>query len=45
MLEIPDLFMIKVFRLSEVAGYLNDNNAFPEDSHVLGDPAYEIHQH
>ncbi|CAH2084225.1 unnamed protein product [Euphydryas editha] len=35
----------RVFRLSEVADYLNDDNAFPEDSHILGDSAYEIHQH
>lgn len=35
----------RVFRLSEVADYLNDDDAFPEDSHILGDSAYEIHQH
>ncbi|XP_048512464.1 putative nuclease HARBI1 [Athalia rosae] len=35
----------RVFRLSEVADYLNDDDAFPEDSHILGDAAYEIHQH
>lgn len=35
----------RVFRLSEVADYLNDDDAFPENSHILGDVAYEIHQH
>ncbi|KAJ8937645.1 hypothetical protein NQ318_002159 [Aromia moschata] len=35
----------RVFRLSEVADYLNDDDAFPENSHLLGDSAYEIHQH
>ncbi|XP_039313834.1 putative nuclease HARBI1 isoform X2 [Solenopsis invicta] len=35
----------RVFRQSEVANYLNDEEKFPADSHILGDAAYEIHQH
>ncbi|XP_071648622.1 putative nuclease HARBI1 [Temnothorax longispinosus] len=35
----------RVFRQSEVANYLNDEEKFPADSHLLGDAAYEIHQH
>lgn len=35
----------RVFRQSEIANYLNDENKFPLDSHILGDAAYEIHQH
>uniref|UniRef100_A0A4V0Y8P2 Putative nuclease HARBI1 n=1 Tax=Rhodnius prolixus TaxID=13249 RepID=A0A4V0Y8P2_RHOPR len=35
----------RVFRISEVADYLNNDDAFPENSHILGDAAYEIHQH
>ncbi|KYN09835.1 Putative nuclease HARBI1 [Trachymyrmex cornetzi] len=35
----------RVFRQSEVANYLNDEEKFPTDSHILGDAAYEIHQH
>ncbi|KAJ0175613.1 hypothetical protein K1T71_008772 [Dendrolimus kikuchii] len=34
-----------VFRLSEIAGYLNEDVAFPENIHILGDTAYKIHQH
>lgn len=35
----------RVFRLSEVADYLNEDEKFPQNSHILGDGAYEIHQH
>lgn len=35
----------RVFRLSKVANYINDDEKFPENSHILGDAAYEIHQH
>lgn len=35
----------RVFRQSEVANYLNDEEKFPADSHILGDAAYGIHQH
>lgn len=35
----------RVFRQSEVADFLNDEEKFPADSHILGDAAYELHQH
>lgn len=35
----------RVFRQSEVAAYLNDEDKFPSNSHLVGDPAYELHQH
>lgn len=35
----------RVFRQSEVANFLNDEEKFPGDSHILGDAAYELHQH
>lgn len=31
--------------MSEVADYVNDDDKFLENSHILGDAAYEIHQH
>lgn len=35
----------RVFQLSELSNYLNTDAKFPNDSHILGDSAYEIHQH
>ncbi|KAG5861176.1 hypothetical protein JTB14_004556 [Gonioctena quinquepunctata] len=35
----------RVFRLSEVYDYLNEDEKFPNNSHILGDAAYEIHEH
>lgn len=35
----------RVFRLSEVYSYLDDLTKFPNDSHLLGDVAYTIHEH
>ncbi|XP_067208240.1 putative nuclease HARBI1 isoform X2 [Linepithema humile] len=35
----------RVFRLSEVNDYLQDPVKFPDDSHLLGDAAYNIHEH
>lgn len=35
----------RVFRHSEVANFLNTIEKFPENSHILGDAAYELHQH
>lgn len=35
----------RVFRQSEVALYLNDEEKFPFDSHIIGDSAYELHEH
>ncbi|XP_071576125.1 putative nuclease HARBI1 [Temnothorax nylanderi] len=35
----------RVFRQSEVTTFLNDEEKFPADSHILGDAAYELHQH
>lgn len=35
----------RVFRLSEVYSYLDDLIKFPNDSHLLGDAAYTIHEH
>ncbi|KAJ8913982.1 hypothetical protein NQ315_008974 [Exocentrus adspersus] len=34
----------RVFRLSEVYGYLGDAEKFPEDSHLIGDSAYKLHE-
>lgn len=35
----------RVFRCSEVENFLCDKEKFPADSHILGDAAYELHQH
>ncbi|XP_011148652.1 uncharacterized protein LOC105188733 [Harpegnathos saltator] len=35
----------RIFRCSEVANFLKDEEKFPADSHILGDAAYEQHQH
>lgn len=35
----------RIFRQSEMAQYLNDEEKFPFDSHILGDCAYELHEH
>ncbi|XP_067212784.1 putative nuclease HARBI1 [Linepithema humile] len=35
----------RVFRLSEINNYLEDAEKFPNDSHILGDAAYTIHEH
>lgn len=34
-----------MFRLSEVNNYLDDQEKFPNDSHILGDAAYTLHEH
>ncbi|GAB1867408.1 Putative nuclease HARBI1 [Camponotus japonicus] len=35
----------RVFRLSEVHNYLEDPEKFPNNSHLLGDAAYSLHEH
>ncbi|KAB0801256.1 hypothetical protein PPYR_05610 [Photinus pyralis] len=35
----------RVFRLSDVANFVEDAEKFPMDSHLLGDAAYELHEH
>ncbi|CAG5083706.1 Similar to At3g55350: Protein ALP1-like (Arabidopsis thaliana) [Cotesia congregata] len=35
----------RVFRLSEVHGYLSDPEKFPNDCHLVGDAAYPLHKH
>ncbi|XP_043270332.1 putative nuclease HARBI1 [Venturia canescens] len=35
----------RIFRLSEVSQFLNDDERFPSNSHLVGDAAYELHQH
>lgn len=35
----------RVFRQSEMALYLNNEEKFPFDSHIIGDAAYELHEH
>lgn len=35
----------RIFRQSEVATYLNDDEKFPSDSHLVGDSAYVLHEH
>lgn len=34
----------RVFRLSEVHGYLGDPEKFYDDSHIIGDSAYKLHE-
>ncbi|XP_071572649.1 putative nuclease HARBI1 [Temnothorax nylanderi] len=35
----------RVFRLSSLQEYINDANKFPNDTHIIGDAAYTLHQH
>lgn len=35
----------RVFRLSELNGYLNDATKFPNNSHLIEDTAYTLHEH
>ncbi|XP_018371529.1 PREDICTED: LOW QUALITY PROTEIN: uncharacterized protein LOC108766619 [Trachymyrmex cornetzi] len=35
----------RVFRLSEVSDYLEDETKFSNDSHLVGDAAYTLHEH
>lgn len=35
----------RVFRQSEIATYLGDEDKFPSNSHLIGDSAYVLHQH
>lgn len=35
----------RIFRQSEVATYLNNDEKFPFDSHLVGDSAYVLHEH
>ncbi|XP_018404575.1 PREDICTED: putative nuclease HARBI1 [Cyphomyrmex costatus] len=35
----------RIFRQSEVATYLNNEEKFPSDSHLVGDSAYALHEH
>lgn len=35
----------RVFRHLEVVDFLNDEEKFPADSHILDDAGYELHQH
>lgn len=35
----------RVFRLSEVNNYLEDPEKFPNNSHLVGDAAYTLHEH
>ncbi|XP_044733226.1 putative nuclease HARBI1 [Chrysoperla carnea] len=35
----------RVLRLSEVNDYLNDEQKFPNESHLVGDAAYPLHKH
>lgn len=34
-----------MFRLSPLQEYINDANKFPNDTHIIGDAAYALHQH
>ncbi|XP_066590621.1 putative nuclease HARBI1 [Prorops nasuta] len=42
--EVGSVHDMRVFRLSNITDMLNDDN-FPDNSHILGDAAYEIHKH
>ncbi|KYN28153.1 Putative nuclease HARBI1 [Trachymyrmex cornetzi] len=35
----------RVFQLSAVQQYINDLTKFPNDTHIIGDAAYGLHQH
>ncbi|XP_011701250.1 PREDICTED: putative nuclease HARBI1, partial [Wasmannia auropunctata] len=35
----------RVFRLSAVQDYINDPTKFPNNTHIIGDAAYGLHQH
>jgi len=35
----------RVFRLSILQQYINDPTKFPNDTHIIGDAAYGLHQH
>lgn len=35
----------RVFRLSEVADYIESDDKFPRNSHLVGDSAYVLHEH
>ncbi|XP_018307793.1 putative nuclease HARBI1 [Mycetomoellerius zeteki] len=35
----------RIFRQSEVATFLNIEEKFPNNSHLIGDAAYELHEH
>lgn len=35
----------RVFRLSEISEFIKDRTKFPEDSHIVGDAAYDLHEH
>jgi len=35
----------RVFRLSILQQYINDPTKFPNDTHIIGDAAYRLHQH
>jgi len=35
----------RVFRLSALQEYIHDPNKFPNNTHLIGDAAYKLHQH
>ncbi|CAI6374953.1 unnamed protein product [Macrosiphum euphorbiae] len=35
----------RVFRLSELKNYLDDATKFPNNTHLIGDSAYTLHEH
>jgi len=35
----------RVFRLSALQEYINDPTKFPNNTHIIGDAAYALHQH
>lgn len=35
----------RAFRLSTLQEYINDSNQFPNNTHLIGDAAYGLHQH
>ncbi|KYN01659.1 Putative nuclease HARBI1 [Cyphomyrmex costatus] len=35
----------RIFRLSALQQYINDSTKFPNDTHIIGDAAYGLHQH
>lgn len=35
----------RVFRLSSLQQYINDPSRFPNDTHIIGDATYRLHEH
>lgn len=43
--NVGSLHDARIFRLSALQQYINDETKFPNDTHIIGDSAYALHQH